>query len=543
MTWVEKRKSLGFGVDRYDQNMSTKPIFTYQTRLVLDNQGLALDAYASLYGKVERSLFAALAAGGDASKLKSGFLKKFGITARQYNAVAISLKGKIASIRERRSGLIKEADTRIAKARKVIKKLSGKCPSANKLHQKKRRLATMESRLDAMKKDHETGAVRLCFGSKRLFRAQFDLEANGYASKDEWRAAWTESRASSFFVIGSKDETTGCQGCVAKVAEDGSFTLKLRMPDSLGDLGKYVELPGVKFVYGQDKLLDALAAGTAISYRFVRDEQGWRLFVSAESATPVRITHRQVGAIGVDVNADHLAVSEIDRFGNVVDVLRVPCAIYGKTTDQAKALIGDAAKIIAEKAMAAGKPVVVEKLDFAKKKAEAETENPGYARMLSSFACSKTSAAIHSACFRRGVEVIEVNPAYTSVIGAVNFAQQQGISVHLGAATAIARRGLSFSERSAVCSGIVPVRNGGHVTFSLPVRNRKKHVWSFWSNVRTKLKVAHVAHFRSGQAKANPEPLALILPLGSIWNLSARSRHANRFQNCSGNVLDEDIPQ
>jgi IS605 OrfB family transposase len=522
--------------------MSEKPIFTYQTRLVLDNQESALGAYASLYGKVERSLFAALATGGDASKLKSGFLKKFGITARQYNAVAISLKGKIASIRERRTGLIKEADVRISKARKVIVKLETKCPGTNKLHQKKRRLATMEARLAGMRQDHDTGAVRLCFGSKRLFRAQFDLEANGYASMDEWRADWKDSRASSFFVIGSKDETSGCQGCMSKVAEDGSLTLRLRMPDGITEHGKHVELLGVDFAYGQDKLLEALDAGTAISYRFVRDEKSWRLFVSAESAVPERVTHRQVGAIGVDVNADHLAVSEIDRFGNVVDVLRVSCTIYGKTTDQAKALIGDAAKIIAEKAMVAGKPVVVEKLDFAKKKAEAETANPGYARMLSAFACSKTSSAIHSACFRRGVEVIEINPAYTSVIGAVNFAQQFGISVHLGAATAIARRGLGFSERSAVRMGIVPVGNGGHSTFSLPARNRKKHIWSFWSNVRTKLKAAHVAHFRSGNAKANPAPLALILPLCSTWNLSAGIRHANRFQNCLGNVLDEDIP-
>lgn len=523
--------------------MSDKPIFTYQTRLALDDHGLALDAYASLYGKVERSLFAALAAGGDASKLKSGFLRKFGITARQYNAVAISLKGKIASIRERRGGLIKEADARIAKARKVIAKLEIKCPGTNKLHQKRRRLATMESRLAGMRKDHEAGAVRLCFGSKQLFRAQFDLGANGYASMDDWRADWTGARASSFFVIGSRDETAGCQGCVAKVAEDGSLTLRLRMPDGIAGHGKYIELAGVKFAYGREKLLEALAAGTAISYRFVRDDIGWRLFVSAESSAPVRITRRQVGAIGVDVNADHLAVSELDRFGNIMDVLRVPCAIYGKTTDQAKALIGDAAKVIADRAMASGKPVVIEKLDFAKKKAEAETANPGYARMLSSFACSKTSEAIHSACFRRGVEVIKINPAYTSVIGAVNFAQQHGISVHLGAAAAIARRGLSFSERPIVCSGIVPVRNGGHVTFALPARNRAKHVWSFWSGVRTKLKAAHVAHFRSGQVKADPAPLALILPLGSAWNLSARSRHANRFQNCSGSVLDENIPQ
>ena len=523
--------------------MSDRPIFTYQTRLVLENQGSALDAYASLYGVVERSLFAALAAGGDVSKLKSGFLKRFGITARQYNAVAISIKGKIASIRERRGGLIKEADTRIAKARKVIAKLETKCPGTNKLHQKRRRLATMEFRLAGMRKDHETGVVRLCFGSKRLFRAQFDLEANGYASMADWRVDWTGARASSFFVIGSKDETGGCQGCVAKVAEDGSLALRLRMPDGIAGQVKHIELVGVRFAYGQEKLLDALAAGIAISYRFVRDEKGWRLFASAETSVPVRITHRQVGAIGVDVNADHLAVSELDRFGNVMDVLRIPCAIYGKTTDQAKALIGDAAKIIADRAIVSGKPVVIEKLDFAKKKAEAETASPGYARKLSSFACSKTSEAIHSACFRCGVEVIEINPAYTSVIGAVNFAQQHGISVHLGAASAIARRGLSFSERPTVCSGIVPVRNGGHVTFALPVRNRAKHVWSFWSGVRTKLKAAHVAHFRSGQAKVNPAPLALTLPLGATWNLSARSRHANRFQNCSGSVLDEDIPQ
>jgi len=408
------------------------------------------------------------------------------------------------------------------------------------LHQKKRRLSLIEKRLAAMKADHDTHKVRLCFGSKTLFRAQFALEANGFGSLDDWRAAWSDARASSFFVIGSKDETAGCQGCVAKVSADGSFLLRLRMPDSVGEFGQYIELPGVRFAYGQSQLLDALTAGTALSYRFVKDQTGWRVFVSAEAAPIKQISHRQAGAIGVDVNADHLAVSELDRFGNVIDHHRLPCVLYGKTSDQAKALIGDAAKRIADRAAASHKPVVIEKLDFARKKAEAETADPRYARMLSSFACSKTSEAIHAACFRRGVEVIEINPAYTSVIGAVNFAQQHGVSVHMGAATAIARRGLGLSEKPAVSTGVIPVGNGGHVTFALPVRNRAKHVWSFWSGVRTKLKAAHVAHFRSGEAKANPAPLRPLNPaLGSIWNLSARSRHANRFQNCSGDVVDD----
>jgi hypothetical protein len=39
--------------------MTERPIFTYQTRLSLtEPQAAALDAYAYLYGKVERSLFA-----------------------------------------------------------------------------------------------------------------------------------------------------------------------------------------------------------------------------------------------------------------------------------------------------------------------------------------------------------------------------------------------------------------------------------------------------------------------------------------------------
>jgi hypothetical protein len=55
--------------------------------------------------------------------------------------------------------------------------------------------------------------------------------------------------------------------------------------------------------------------------------------------------------------------------------------------------------------------------------------------------------ASSAACFRAGVEVVKVvkvvkvNPAYTSAIGAVNYARSKGISTHPGAAYAIARRG------------------------------------------------------------------------------------------------------
>jgi len=537
------------------------PVFTYQTRLDLDaSQASTLQAYAELHGRAERALFAALRAGRSINDLKRAFLPRFGLTARQFNAIRVGLEGKMASIRERRPDLIAEAKTRIRKAESVIAKLLKRAPGSNKLHQKKRRLATLKAHCAAMEADQATGAVRLCFGSKRLFRAQFNLAANGYASHAAWQADWQRARSSQCFVLGSGDETAGNQTCQATLEANGTLTLRLRLPHALAAAqgGKTLTLTDVRFAYGQDSIVAALARsqrihastqdgkaplrriGTPLSYRFVRDDQGWRVFVSV-AAQPVEPTSRkELGAIGVDVNADHLAVSETDRFGNLIGARRIPLVTYGKTPDQAKALIGDAAISMVEQAKAAGKPLVIEQLDFQKKKAELEAAHPKQARMLSSFAYRQVAAHLKAACYRAGVEVIEVHPAYTSVIGAVNHAQRHGISIHQGAALAIARRGLGCSERPPQRMALVPVRHGGHVTLVLPARNRAQHGWSAWASVRRTLKAAHAAHARSGAANTAPAPLlSATRAVCSHRAFGARFPDANRAQHCSERVLDE----
>ena len=119
--------------------MADSATFTYQDRLVLScGQDAALEAYGRLFGHVERKLFAAYAAGTSMSGLKSTYLKTFGLTARQFNAIAIGLKGKIVAIKERRSGLIREIKAQIATAKKVIARWEKK-PGSNELHQKRRR--------------------------------------------------------------------------------------------------------------------------------------------------------------------------------------------------------------------------------------------------------------------------------------------------------------------------------------------------------------------------------------------------------------------
>ncbi|HAM49754.1 MAG TPA: hypothetical protein DCP92_03325 [Nitrospiraceae bacterium] len=146
--------------------------------------------YASGYGKAERTLFARLQSDGDLTTLKREFLPRFGITARQFNSLAAGLKGMIKSIRERQSGLIRELEQRIAKAKRVVKRI---VDPARK-HQKQRRIGILQEHLGTMKADRKVGKVRLCFGSRKLFRSPFHLKDNRYASPLEWLWEWKATR-------------------------------------------------------------------------------------------------------------------------------------------------------------------------------------------------------------------------------------------------------------------------------------------------------------------------------------------------------------
>ena len=78
--------------------MNDTMTLTYQSRLPLDKkQQEILTKYASLFNHVEHSLYAEVAKGKTSATCKSDFIKKYRITARQFNACRINLEGKIAA--------------------------------------------------------------------------------------------------------------------------------------------------------------------------------------------------------------------------------------------------------------------------------------------------------------------------------------------------------------------------------------------------------------------------------------------------------------
>jgi len=563
--------------------------FTYQGRLdgLGSDQIANLDAYAEQYNRAERCLYADMRKSGkSASSFKNIYQVEHGLTARQFNAIATNLEGKIASVKELLPQRREELTAAVDKLRKTIKKLEAKkskpASSTNKLkletvsmqkqkrleklHQKKRRLHILETRLADVKAQISSGDPRICFGGRKLFRAQYNLEINGFLSYEEWQEAWRFKRNSQFFVIGSGDENMGCQGCVISANPDGAFNLKLRMP---GKTASYTVIENIRIPYGQNALRDAISRhllinathaqgmatararakadpdapavnikkplGPAISYRFLKDDKGWKVFISTSVPKTAYVSIKSSGSFGVDINADCVATTEIDTYGNLVGTKFYPLVTYGLSSEQAEAAIGDVVKNIVGAAVASRKPIAIEKLDFSKKKAVLKDENPKYAAMLSGFAYNAIGKGIRAKAFKEGIEIVEVNPAYTSQIGLVNFAKTKGLSVHQAAAFAIARRGSGFRERPIGKSATIPTSMGDHVTFPQPARNRGKHVWTFWRASQKSTKTVLAAHAWSSKAD-DPSKQRFRPWKGKYPAFTVRLRDGNRPQNCSAGV-------
>jgi IS605 OrfB family transposase len=496
--------------------MTSEMILTYQTRLYLSEEhALILQESANLLNAVERSLFAEVAKGQTSLSCKNNFLRRFGITARQFNACRVSLDGKIAACKIGQERAIASLKELIISIDKQIQRLERKPSKQFVLHQKRRRRGILSARLSSLEELQRQGDVRLCFGGKKLFHSQFYLEKNGFASLQEWKERWQAKRNSEFFVLGSKDESGGNQTCTASV-KNGKLSLRLRLPTAFEEKwGKYLPIENVTFSYGQEAILTALKQEQAISYRFKKDAKGWRVFVSTALKKPEPTSHENLGAIGLDLNVDHIAFVETDRFGNPIKKQTFPWISYGKSRNRLKAITGDLCKTIVEHVKKTKKPLVIEDLDFQKKKLSLrENESGKFARLLSSFAYGLFFMYLMARAYKEGVAVYRVNPAFTSVIGRVNYSKRYGLSIHLAAALCIARRYQKFSEAPCSPKGMIPDGKGDHVAFVLPVRNRTKHVWHFWGQVKKKLKTVLAAHFQAMKKHRSSSPIYSTLVTG-----------------------------
>jgi IS605 OrfB family transposase len=270
------------------------------------------------------------------------------------------------------------------------------------------------------------------------------------------------------FIVGSLDESHGNQ-----VAQWDGQIIKIRVPECLESrFGKIVSSNIGNF----DRNINRLPESGSKTWHFFYKNSRW---VAAVQFTPKAVLQQSqtvtYGCIGIDMNPGSIGWAYVDSEGNLKATGQIPLQM-GLPSGKQDAIIVNACLQLAALAISFECPVICEELDFSDKKERLGEESKKYARMLSSWAYSRFYQLLQSILSNRGIELIAVNPAYSSLIGLVKYMRMYGLSSDCAAALVIARRGMrldDFPQSSITAYASV---------------NEDKHVWSFWSQLNKKIK-------------------------------------------------------
>lgn len=391
-------------------------------------------------------------------KLRKDFVKEHSITTRTANSILKDIQGRIKALEELKKYEVSQKEQKIKKLREDIGRLDNRILKfqermENKIKVshlkywnlkksrvfKKMKLNKFQLTLEQLKWQIETGNHKLCFGTKGLLKNN--------------KTEFVLQRDSQMFFIGCKDETGRNSMFQLKYnKQNNQFKIKIRKDFGLDKEDKYVS-GKCYFNHHKNKLIEALSNknSTPLTYSIIRKNGRYYLHctfeyrVEDESDFLTRKTH---GTIGIDFNKGFLAVSEIDRNGNLIgtDVLKYRFGCGNKTQSDLEECISK----ILKRAIETGKDVCFEDLNFNNKKSKTmkgrTDRGKKYNNMLHSLAYSLYIKLITNIAFRNKVGTKKVNPAWTSWIAKNKFCERMKLNIHTGASFVIARRGLGIKD-------------------------------------------------------------------------------------------------
>ncbi|MEH1854194.1 MAG: hypothetical protein V7L11_21545 [Nostoc sp.] len=435
------------------------------------NLEMFLESYAPIFRNAALVTVNHLLLGNEFNKSQwnTHLQKTYGINKRHANGVISFAKGRVDAAKTHRELHIKTIAGKVKSIEKWLKSSERKLKLAQKFYAKKnwqhsKTGCNFPLSCSLKYRDTNWNNFRFQIHGKKRKLALFKNKLESLKIKP----IRVYVPHGNIFIVGSKDESFGNQ-----VAQWDSQTITIRVPQCLESrFGKTVSSSIGDFSRNINRLPDS---GSKTWHFFYKNGR----WVAAVQFTPKPVKQQSqsvsYGCIGIDMNPGEIGWAYVDGEGNLTAIGQIPLQM-GLPNGKQNATIVDACLQIAALAIYFECPVVCEELDFSDKKERLGEESRNYARMLSSWAYRRFYQLLQSILSNRGVELITVNPAYSSLIGLVKYMRMYGLSSDCAAALVIARRGMRLSEKPQ-----------SSITAYSSV-NEDKHVWSFWSELNKKIK-------------------------------------------------------
>ena len=303
-----------------------------------------------------------------------------------------------------------------------------------KIIAKKAKLNRMKQKLDNLNYQIESGMLKLCFGTKKLLKRDYEL--------------FIAQRDSQMSFVGAKDEKACNQVLQLEYnRKNNQFRVQLRK-----DFGGY-KSSSDKYVYGKvyfnhhkKHLISILRSKTSpLSYKIIKRNGRYYLHCTFEIQVDEFVTRSDYGTIGLDFNKGFITLTETNKYGHLV---KTQTLLYRfKSGDKTKTDLQGVADCVTKLALQTGKDVCIESLDFKMKKSKTESkQSKKYNEMIHSLAYREFSDIVESVTYRNRVNLIKVNPAWTSWLAKQKYCPTMKLNVHVGASYVIARRGQGYKD-------------------------------------------------------------------------------------------------
>jgi len=288
------------------------------------------------------------------------------------------------------------------------------------------------------------------FGGKRLFEKLCKNHLTGKV-REKLKKQWKEQRQGTLVSIGSKAD----KGNRLTRFEDLNRQLRLRITTGNREFiyARVLREPSNskdKWLTFMAMLLESWQTQSYFPYTVelkLRDGEVYGS-VSFELPTPEVRYRKENGVMAIDTNASpiHLAIAEVSKTGELLSHQTISLhhllGLSQNSKDHQEWIL---AHKIVDTAIQKGKAIAIENL----KKLKRGIRGDGKAtlrKILHNWSAKKFLQKLKRVAMLKGVEVIEVNPAYTSVIGMLKYAPQLSIDKDIAGAYVIGRRALGFRE-------------------------------------------------------------------------------------------------
>jgi len=288
------------------------------------------------------------------------------------------------------------------------------------------------------------------FGGKRLFERLCKNHLTGKV-RERLKKQWRELRQGTLISIGSKSDRGNRLTRFENI--NGQLHLRITTGNREFIYAKVLREPSNskdKWITFIAMLLESWQTHSYFPYTVelkLRDGEVYGS-VSFELPTPEVKYTKESGVIAIDTNASpiHLAIAEVSKTGELVSYQTINLhhllGLSKNGKDQQEWIL---AHKIVDLAIQKGKAIAIENL----KKLKKGTRGDGKAtlrKILHNWNAKKFLQKLKRVAMLKGVEVIEVNPAYTSIIGMLKYAPQLSIDKDIAGAYVIGRRALGFKE-------------------------------------------------------------------------------------------------